>query len=361
MTMESRICYQVKRWLSNTNIVPSPIKKNVPCEQLGPVCSRRTNIHLSRVIDFVEKRFDKSKESTKFEHLERTFGIRKARAQRILKTAVLSRVLFSPCRTNPQNYYPESRHFQVIEYLNNKESVLKDTTGTSHSQQPLSNCLEQLKAKNFLDAIVLLTLSSRPLKVHKLLLETYVDKECYNLISGVEWKGNRGKPQLELVENTHVTCIYYKNGKVSIDAACARWPFRIETEADLALLYSFLGQIRDRIERHIHDPRGRLTPNITGWILKQCDFNKDIPITDRAQITLPDIQLSTAFETFRLYVKNLQGQAYFRCEDSMQINQPVTYLESIINPNGRILSKLEQLTKEFKEMKEHHFSRGEIR
>ena len=216
-----------------------------------------------------------------------------------------------------------------------------------------------MKAKDFLDAIVLL--SSRPLKVHKLFLETYVDKECYNLISGIEWKGNRGKPQLELVEHADVTCIYYKNGKVSIDIACARWPFRIESEMDLVVLYSFLGQIRDRIEGHIQDLRGRLTPKITEWILKQCDFNKDIPITDNAQVTLPDIQLSTAFETFRLYVKNLQSQAHLRCEDSMQINEPVTFLTSIINPHGKILSTLEQLTKEIKELKEHHFSIREIR
>ena len=227
----------------------------------------------------------------------------------------------------------------------------------TRGQQPLSTDLEQLKAKNFLDALSLL--SSRPLKVHKLLLETNLDKGCYNLISSVEWKGNRGKPQLELVENSHVTCIYYKNGKVSIDVACARWPFRIESEIDLARLYSFLGQIRDRIERHIQDPKGRLTPSITEWILKQCDFNKDVPITDNAQVTLPDIQLSTAFETFRLYVKNLEGQVYLRCEDSMQINEPVTYLASIINPYGRILSKLELLSKEIKEMKVNHSTNRE--
>ena len=71
------------------------------------------------------------------------------------------------------------------------------------------------------------------------------------------------------------------------------------------------------------DPRGRLTPNITTWILKQCDFDKDVPITDKAQIILPDIQLSSAFETFRLYVKNLGGDAFYRCEDSRQVNQPL--------------------------------------
>ncbi len=55
--------------------------------------------------------------------------------------------------------------------------------------------------------------------------------------------------------------------------------------------------------------------------MEQYDFNKDVPITDKAQMTLPDIQLSTAFETFRLYVKNLEGEANYRCEASLQVNK----------------------------------------
>lgn len=340
----------MKRRLSKTNIVPSALKKNVLFEQLGHVYTRR-NIRSSKLVVFVEQRFDKIKEGTKFVDLEQTFGIRKARAQRLLKGAKLNGILFCPRRTNPQKYYPESRHFEVVQYLNNKEFVLKDTTGTSHPQQPLSNCLEHQKAGNFLDALMLLT--SRPLMLHKLQLETHVDKGCYNLISGVGWRKNLGKCRPELIENINVMCIYYKNGKLSIDVACAKWPFRIETESDLAILYSFFGQIRDRIECHIDDPRGRITPNITEWVLKQCDFNKDIAITDKAQVTLPDIQLSTAFQTFRLYVKNLQGQAHFRCEDSRQINQSATaYLSSIINPHNQILSKLETLRKDIFDIKQ---------
>jgi hypothetical protein len=55
-------------------------------------------------------------------------------------------------------------------------------------------------------------------------------------------------------------------------------------------------------------------PPITKWILKQFEFNKDVPITDEAQLTLLDIQLSTVFQTFRVYVKNLQDKAHARSE-----------------------------------------------
>jgi hypothetical protein len=101
--------------------------------------------------------------------------------------------------------------------------------------------------------------------------------------------------------------------------------------------------VRDRLENHISDPRGRLVPQIPTWILKQCDLNKGVPITDKAQITLPDIQISTAFRVFRLYVKNLDGQANYRCEESLQINQPLRGLESILKPYASLEKKLDLL------------------
>ena len=179
----------------------------------------------------------------------------------------------------------------------------------------------------------MLKLPWKPLHIHKIQLELCIDKECYELIKGIQYKGNAGRCMDEIIDQTHVKFVYYKNGKVSIYVESSNKPFRIENEDDLAVLYSLLGQVRDRLEYHVSDPRGRLTPNITTWILKQCDFDKDVPITDKAQIILPDIQLSSAFETFRLYVKNLGGDAFYRCEDSRQVNQPlVPYLNSTINP-----------------------------
>ena len=165
-----------------------------------------------------------------------------------------------------------------------------------------------------------------------------------NLITGIQWKGNAGRCMEEIIDHTHVKYVYYKTGKVALYVECSSKPFKIETEDDLAVLYSFLGQVRDRLEYHVSDPRGRLTPNITAWILKQCDFDKDVPITDKAQIILPDIQLSSAFETFRLYVKNLGGDAFYRCEDSRQVNQPLTaYLNSTINPAAAMCARIEKM------------------
>ncbi len=169
------------------------------------------------------------------------------------------------------------------------------------------------------------------------------------MINSTPWKGNLGRNIRESIENIIVVYTYYKNGKVQIHIACSNKPFALQTDDDLAVLYSFLGQIRDRLEYHISDPRGRLVPKITKWIMEQCDFNKDVPITDKAQMTLPDILLSTAFETFRLYVKNLEGEANYRCEASLQVNKALPqYLALTINPNAEILSKLDKLNEEIK-------------
>ena len=190
----------------------------------------------------------------------------------------------------------------------------------------------------------MLKLPWKPLHIHKIQLELCIDKECYELIKGIQYKGNAGRYMDEIIDQMHVKFVYYKNGKVSIYVESSSKPFRIETDNDLVGLYSFLGQARDRLQYHVSDARGRLTPIITTWILKQCDFDKDVPITDKAQLTLPDIQLSSAFETFRLYVKNLGGEAFYRCEDSRQVNQPlVPYLNSTINPAAAMLARIEKM------------------
>ena len=87
------------------------------------------------------------------------------------------------------------------------------------------------------------------------------------------------------------------------------------------------------------------------WILKQCEFNKDVSITDEAQLTLPDLQLSTAFQTFRIYVKNLEGKAHARCESLVKVNRPlVQFLKSKINPEAEILSRIDRLSADIKEI-----------
>ena len=307
--------------------------------------AQRKYLKLQDVINFAEEYFDKTKKGINFSLLQRKFGIIKSKSQRILKRSRANHLLFTPKHSIPQMYYPESRHFDVIEHLK-KENVPLNTTGTTNSKSPLSDCIQHQKDNEFLAALKKIYLI--PLGMHKIEVQTTVGKECYNLIQSESWEGNRAKGLTEPVEDKQVSYIYYKNGNIVIKIACSNNPFRIENEDDIAILFSFFGQIRDRIEYQISDPHGRMVPPITHWILKQCDFNKDIPIPNIAQVTLPDIQLRSAFHVFRLYVKNLDGKAYYRCEDSRVVNQPlVPFLNFHINP----ISELFKMSKDIEEIK----------
>jgi hypothetical protein len=322
--------------------------KNVPSHQLGHFYRCRKNIQLKDVIAFVEKRFVSMKLGTNFQNLQVEFDIGKRRAQRILKRGTEGRLFFVPVRKNPQEYFPTSKRFEVTEYINNQHNVPKGTTGTEHFKSSLSYALEQQKADTFLEALLLSKYISRA--IHKLQLEFVIDKQklldndYYDTISSREWPGNRAKVLEEFVEERKVTYAYYRNRRIVISVSCSNKPFSIETDADLIILYSFFGQLRDRLESHIADPRGRLVPQISTWILKQCDLSKDVPITDKAQVTLPDIQISTAFRVFRLYVKNIRGQAHYRCEESLQVNQPLQILDSMLNVNQGVEKRIDELS-----------------
>ena len=57
------------------------------------------------------------------------------------------------------------------------------------------------------------------------------------------------------------------------------------------------------------------------WRLLQCDLNKDAEITEKAQLTLPDIQLKYVDRVFRLYVKSLHDRVVYRNEELLNLNQ----------------------------------------
>jgi len=148
-----------------------------------------------------------------------------------------------------------------------------------------------------------------------------------------------------------VNFVVYPNGKVMISIACSNNPFKLETDEDEIILFSFLGQVRDRFLYHVSDIRERHVPPLLNWILKQCDLNKDIEIDDIAQLTFPDIQLKSADRVFRLYIKIIKDKAYCRGEESLTLNQRLPEaLDNIRHPYKSIENKLEEHYKGFIEL-----------
>ena len=59
-------------------------------------------------------------------------------------------------------------------------------------------------------------------------------------------------------------------------------PFKLETDEDEVILFSFFGQVRDRLIYYLSGIREREVPQITEWILKACDLNRDVEIDEKA-------------------------------------------------------------------------------
>src|SRR6476469_9308072 len=150
---------------------------------------------------------------------------------------------------------------------------------------------------------------------------------------------------------SHIHFLSTPNGTVEIAVKSSDTPFRLETDEDESVIFSFLGQVRDRLLYHLSDIRERLTPPIMDWILKACDLNKDVEIDDTCQLTLPDIQLKQADRVFRLYIKSLQDNAVYRSEESLTLKRVLLEaLESIRYPYKTVEKKLDELPDRIKQI-----------
>jgi hypothetical protein len=303
------------------------------------------------------------------------FSIKKRQAQRSLKHFHASGVLFTAedliCQgidlvvnKNPQQYFPTSIKAEILNNLRKRKTVLVEATGVSlptgglltpssntTSKHPLCNTLEYQKAQSFLD--VLMQLPFALPYIHKLQLMLFINKEYFDQLPQDERPVNRAKPHEEIIGRRHVTYTFSPNGTIQVSVKSSATPFRLATDEDETDIYSFLGQVRDRLLHHVSDIRERQVPAITDWILKQCDLNKDIEISDKAQITLPDIQLRSASRVFRLYVKSLQGKAVCRSEESLTLNNQILLLEALDNirhPYKLLENKLDQMSHQLKQL-----------
>ncbi len=173
-----------------------------------------------------------------------------------------------------------------------------------------------------------------------------IDRNEYEYIIRKEGAGCRYKEHIERIGRVkglpNVRYIIYPKGKVMVYVKCSEHPFRLETENDVSNFFSFIGQVRDRMVIWLHDLHETVVPSIMEWRLLQCDINRDVELTTKAQITLPDIQLKYADRVFRFYVKSLHDKAVFRAEELLNLKQLLPEaLEHILNPHKSLDAKLD--------------------
>jgi hypothetical protein len=324
--------------------------KSVPVEldQIVPVGlldHRGKNISSKEIKNLAVEKFKKSKKGITFVDLREKFGINKSRAQRKLKNCCEKdrfpsekKVLFAPENHKPQRYYPKCLKADVIEYLNERNNVPVNPTEVGHSKHPLSNALEQQKANSMLE--VLMSLPMTPLDIHKMQLQTITNREAYNAFNTDLIRGNKAKPHEERIGKALVTYLIYP-GKVMVYIACSNNPFRLETQEDEALLFSFFGQVRDRLLNLLSDISESQVPSILDWCLIECDISKDIEVSNKMHYMGPNIQLKYADRVFRFYIKSLGEKAVGRVEESVKFQVPLfEALNSIRNPSKELKEEL---------------------
>lgn len=300
-----------------------------------------------------------NKKGITYTDLVSNFGIAKTKAQRRLKNACFemekngkkSSILFTlDKRTKPQQYYPSCIKAEVIEDVIKKQNRLIGTTGVSYSNKgqssyyPLHNAIENQIVSSFLTELSLLPF--QPLNLHNIHLWTIIDNSHYEEINQ-SLSINKTKIKKERIGLRDVVYKFNKRGSIEIIIACSKYPFPIETDDDVNDLFVFLGKVQYTLAYILSDPRERIVPPVDKWILKYCDFNKDVEIIDKniGQLLGLNIQIKHVGKAFRLYVKNLEDRFVLREERTMKVDQSITTFmnDSILHPYHLIKKEFDEL------------------
>lgn len=342
--------------LSKVENRPIDVFENRPIEQLDHGYGPGKCIPPDLLEELAVEIFKKNGKGITFSDVINKFRCSKPKAQLRLKNGCKEKIdkngkkcsiLFTLNneRRKPQQYFPSCKKARIIE---NQRNRLIDATGVSYynktSHYPLHNAIENQIVQSFL--LQLNLLPGQPLHMHNVHLWTTIDKSHYNEIFLKPWPFNETKVQVERIGLREVVYKFHKRGSIEIDVACSRKPFQLETDDDVNNFFVFLGKVQYILARILSDPRERIIPAIDNWILKSCDFNKDVEIehTGSGQLMKLNIQVKHAGKAFRLYVKNLEDKFVLRGERTMKINQPITTFlnDSILSPFHLIENKFNE-------------------
>ena len=308
------------------------------------------------------EKYSTNGEGITFEDLTIHFRCSKNKAQRKLKNECTEKIdkngkkvsiLFTldDKRTKPRQYFPTCIKTKIIENKRKRQNRLIDPTGANYknktsSYYPLHNAIEQQMVYYFLTQLSLLPF--QPLNMHNIRLWMIIDKSHYEELVQKTWsEDNKTKVERERIGLREVIFKFNKKGSIEIEIACTENPFQIETDDDVNNFFVFLGQVKDRLANILMDPRERIVPSVDLWILKYCDFNKDVEFDDKkiGQLMDLNIQIKYAGKTFRLYVKNLEDRFVLRGEKVLKVDKPITTFlnDSIQHPFNLINNKLNEL------------------
>jgi hypothetical protein len=342
--------------ISNIENGPIGVSENRPFEQLVHSHGQGKWIRPMELKELALKKYHINGRGITFSDLVKEYGCSKAKAQlrlkngckeKIDKNGKKSSILFTLDneRTNPQQYYPSCIKATIIE---NKRNRLIDPTGVTYSNKelsstyPLHNTIENQIVQSFLLQLSLLPF--QPLHMHNIHLWTIINKNHYEEITQ-SLAINKTKIIRERIGLREVIYKLNKRGSIEIDISCSKYPFQIETDEDINNFFIFLGKVQYTLAYILSDPRERIVTSVDTWILKSCDFNKDVEIKEIGQLMNLNIQVKHAGKAFRLYVKNLEDRFVLREERTMKVNKSISIFldDAILNPFHLINSKVNEL------------------
>ncbi|HSF49746.1 MAG TPA: hypothetical protein VLA74_03220 [Nitrososphaeraceae archaeon] len=345
---------------------PIEVFENRPIEQLVHSHGRGKWILDKELEELALKKYYTNGRGITFSDIVEEYRCRKDKSQRRLKNACIEKtdkngkkfaILFrlDDKRTKPQQYFPTCIKARIIENKRKRQNRLIDPTGTNYnnktvssssSNYPLCNAVEQQMVNYFLTQLSLLPYEQ--LNMHNIHMRVTIDKSHYEEIKLRPCSDkNKTKIQRELIDLREVVYKFNKNGSVEIEIGCSKNPFPIETTNDVNNFFVFLGQVKCILAIILNDPTQRIVPPVDNWILKSCDFNKDVELDNKniGQLMGLNIQVKHMGEAFRLYVKNLEDRFALRGEKVMKVNQPITSFmnDSILNPLHLINNKFDEV------------------
>jgi hypothetical protein len=287
--------------------------------------TNKTYIKATDIKLLAEKIYDENGRGITLEDIITEFEVKKRKAQRTLKHFHTRKELLTAYdlekegfhikgikRERPQRYFSIGSKTKLIERL--KNNVPKDTT------EYRQDLLGPLKAYNFEQILKLLSYAI--LFIHKLQIQTWIDKENYEYLKDIETQDN-SKVVIERIGNHTIELRFHPNGSVMIYVSCSYQPFRLYNDQDVSDILIFLGRVEEKLKNVLRDNRDKVTSPVNRWVLKGCDVNKDVELEGAAQVTLPDIQIPFAEMALRAYVKPIGDKVFYRVEHSLTPNMPI--------------------------------------
>jgi hypothetical protein len=344
------------------NTSPLTNGKNTPLVLVAQDFVPRYYINSNQIIDIAKDEYKRhGKGLTYVSLLDRGLAKSKKQAQNMLKRHLRRGALFTLSDKRPQMYFPSclkseirKREFQKntpIDPIGVGISSNRTTpSGVIKSKHHLSQCIEYMSYYT-LEDYVLPLLPEAPLLVHNLHFKTRIIPECYSELKLPSYKKNYGKNHEEIIGKTKVGYILYSSGTVVIHTTCSNYPFKVETEEDKLKLVGYFGQIRAGLIHLLNDSHERIVPNISEWEVTECEFNKDIKISDYFHMTSLKVRIKHLDHLLGIYVKAVGQETILRIEETKHPNMRVAdFITDIFNPMERVQSEQLELKRTVNEI-----------